>query len=55
MSLIDNNKPNSSLNLPNNVTIKKEYDKLIFNNCKQENNNYRKKFTNKLNIIKKTK
>lgn len=50
LSLIDNNKPNCTLNLPNNVTIKKEYDKIIFNNCKQENNNYKKKFTNKLNI-----
>ena len=50
MSLISNNKPNSTINLPNNISIKKEYDKLIFNNCKQENNNYKKKFTNKLTI-----
>lgn len=31
LSIIDNNKPNLEITLPNNVKILKEYDKLIFN------------------------
>ena len=52
INLIKNKKPNTSLHLPKNITVVKEYNKLLFIkdvNTKKENN-YLYKFTNKIKI-----
>jgi len=41
LNLIENNRPNSSLKLPKNIYIIKEYNKLIFSNKFEKNDNYK--------------
>lgn len=61
MSIINNKKPNLSINLPNNINIRKEYDKLYFNNNHNESPSYKSykvefkdKFKIENHIIKKS-
>ena len=46
ISLINNNKPNITYNLPDNLKVIKEYEKLIFSKTNNEVNSYNYEFKN---------
>lgn len=51
LHIINNNKPNQTYNLPNNIIIKKEYDKLYINKQTKETNiNYKIEFKDTFSI-----
>ena len=50
LKMINNNKPNIIINLPKNLIVKKEYDKVLFEFSDNNHNNYLYTFNNEIKI-----
>ena len=50
LKLIENKRPNITINLPQNKIVRKEYDKIYIDEKDKNNNNYKIEFNDNLNI-----